>query len=205
MRTVCLLILSLAMSATAHMVWAATPAPSWSLLPQPAEMHPAAKGAVTVSDGDHVLVQAAGDAQALAVVQRFAALVAATRGLHLGVETQADKQSPAAIVFRMDPHADVANDAGYRIAIGEGDIDDGAHVARPVLRRRHGVATVDAGRRPRCTRPSRQRDYRRSSALCMARADAGFGAALPERGRHQEADRLDVAQQIERAALAPHR
>jgi len=139
MRTVCLLILSLAMSATAHMVWAATPAPSWSLLPQPAEMHPAAKGAVTVSDGDHVLVQAAGDAQALAVVQRFAALVAATRGLHLGVETQADKQSPAAIVFRMDPHADVANDAGYRIAIGEGDIDVTARTSRGLF---YGGATV---------------------------------------------------------------
>jgi len=60
--------------------------PAWSLLPQPAGMHPAGHGSVTVSDGDRVLVQAAGDAQALAVVRRFAALVADTRGLHLRVE-----------------------------------------------------------------------------------------------------------------------
>src|SRR5690348_7198785 len=39
----------------------------------------------------------------------------------------------------------------------------------------------------------------------MARPDAGFRAALPERGRHREVDRLDVTAQIERAALASHR
>ncbi|HJR14580.1 MAG TPA: family 20 glycosylhydrolase [Rhodanobacteraceae bacterium] len=139
MRTVCLLILAVALSAAAHVALAATPAPSWSLLPQPAKMHPAAKGAVTVSDGDHVLVQAAADAQALAVVQRFTALVATTRGLHLRMETQADKPSPAAIVFRIDPHADGANDAGYRIAIGEGKIDVTARTSRGLF---YGGVTV---------------------------------------------------------------
>jgi hypothetical protein len=69
MRMSRLLILA-AMSAFAGVANAAVP--EWSLLPQPAEMHPAAQGAVTVSDGDHVLVQAAGNAQALAVARHFA-------------------------------------------------------------------------------------------------------------------------------------
>jgi len=127
MRMSRLLILA-AMSAFAGVANAAVPA--WSLLPQPAEMHPAAHGAVTVSDGDHVLVQAAGNAQALAVARHFAALVAGTRGLHLRVETQADKSPTAAIVFRLDPHADVANDAGYRIAIGGGRVEVTARTTR---------------------------------------------------------------------------
>ncbi|HVU81320.1 MAG TPA: beta-N-acetylhexosaminidase, partial [Rhodanobacteraceae bacterium] len=122
-----LLILA-AMSAFAGVANAAVP--EWSLLPQPAEMHPAAQGAVTVSDGDHVLVQAAGNAQALAVARHFAALVTGTRGLHLRVETQADKSPTAAIVFRLDPHADVANDAGYRIAIGGGRVEVTARTTR---------------------------------------------------------------------------
>ncbi|HXE67059.1 MAG TPA: family 20 glycosylhydrolase [Rhodanobacteraceae bacterium] len=113
--------------------------PTWSLLPQPAEMHPAAQGAVTVSDGDRVLVQAAGDAQALAVARHFAVLVAETRSLHLRVETQADNSLPAAIVLRLDPHADVANDAGYRIMIGEGRIEITARAARGLF---YGSVTV---------------------------------------------------------------
>ena len=133
-----LLILAAMLSAFMGAASAAEPASAWSLLPQPAGMHPAAKGAVTVSEGDRVLVQA-GEPQALAVVQRFAALVAATRGLHLRVETHADKESPAAIVFRLDPHADVANDAGYRIAIGEGKIEVTARTARGLF---YGGVTV---------------------------------------------------------------
>lgn len=135
MRMSRLLILA-ALSAFASV--AAAAAPAWSLLPQPAEAHPAARGAVTVSDGDRVLVQG-GDAQALALVQRFAALVATTRGLHLRVETAADKSSPAAIVFRLDPHADVANDAGYRIAIGDGKIEVTARTTRGLF---YGGVTV---------------------------------------------------------------
>ncbi|HVX05360.1 MAG TPA: family 20 glycosylhydrolase [Rhodanobacteraceae bacterium] len=109
---------------------AAQPVPAWSLLPQPAEMHPAAHGAATISDGDRILVQAAGDAQALAIAQRFAAWVAATRGLHLRVETQADRQSPIAIVFRLDPNADVADEVGYRIAVGDGRMEVTARAPR---------------------------------------------------------------------------
>ncbi|HET7162516.1 MAG TPA: family 20 glycosylhydrolase [Rhodanobacteraceae bacterium] len=110
--------------------------PAWSLLPQPAGMHPAGHGSVTVSDRDRVLVQASGDAQALAVVRRFAALVADTRGLHLRVETAAKKSS---IVFRIDPHADVEGDAGYRVAIGDGRIEVTARATRGLF---YGGVTV---------------------------------------------------------------
>jgi len=137
MRMTRLVILVVGLWSVAGLASAA--APTWSLLPQPAEMHPAAHGVVTVSDGDRVLVQAEGDAQALAVAQRFAALVATTRGLHLRVQTQADKPSRAAIVFRLDPHADVANDAGYRIAIGNGKIEVTARTARGLF---YGGVTV---------------------------------------------------------------
>jgi len=139
MRMIRLLILATMLPAFMGIAHAAGPVSAWSLLPQPAQMHPAARGAVTVSDGDRVLVQAEGDAQALAVARRFAALVTTTRGLHLRVQTQADKQTPAAIVFRLDSQADVANDAGYRIAIGHGKIEVAARTARGLF---YGGATV---------------------------------------------------------------
>jgi hexosaminidase len=139
MRMIRLLILATMLPAFMGIAHAAGPVSAWSLLPQPAQMHPAARGAVTVSDGDRVLVQAEGDAQALAVARRFAALVATTRGLHLRVQAQADKQAPAAIVFRLDSQADVANDAGYRIAIGHGKIEVAARTARGLF---YGGATV---------------------------------------------------------------
>ena len=133
----CRLLILAAMSALTGVATAASPA--WSLLPQPAEVHPAARGAVTVSDGDRVLVQAEDDGQALAVAKRFAELVATTRGLHLRVETRADKRSPAAIVFRLDLNAEAANDAGYRIAIGDGEIEVTARTARGLF---YGGVTV---------------------------------------------------------------
>ncbi len=133
----CRLLILAAMSALTGVATAASPA--WSLLPQPAEVHPAARGAVTVSNGDRVLVQAEDDGQALAVAKRFAALVATTRGLHLRVETRADKRSPAAIVFRLDLNAEAANDAGYRIAIGDGEIEVTARTARGLF---YGGVTV---------------------------------------------------------------
>jgi hexosaminidase len=133
-----LLVVAAALSAFMGAASAAESVPAWSLLPQPAEMHPAAKGAVAVSGGDRVLVQA-GEPQALAVVQRFAALVATTRGLQLRVETHLDKESPAAIVFRLDAHAAVADDAGYRIAIGDGKIEVTARTTRGLF---YGSVTV---------------------------------------------------------------
>jgi len=125
MRTSSLLVFAVVAWSVAGIAAAVPPEPvlPWSLLPQPAEMHPAAGGAVSVSDGDRVRVQAGGDAQALAIVRGFAALVADTRGLDLRVETGADESSPAAIVFHLDPQAQVVGDAGYRIAIGDGRIE----------------------------------------------------------------------------------
>ena len=129
-----ILVLATLMANTAV---AATPSrPAWSLLPQPAEMHPAARGTVTVSNGDRVLVQAAGDTRALAVARRFAALVADTRGLHLRVGTAAKRPS---IVFRIDPRADVGGDAGYRIAIGDGRIEVVSRTSRGLF---YGGVTV---------------------------------------------------------------
>jgi hexosaminidase len=139
MRTIGLLIMAVAISAVAHAALAASPARPWSLLPQPAEMHPAGQGSVTIADGDHVLVQTAGDPRALAVARRFAERMADTRGLHLRVQTQTDKPSRAAIVFRVDPHAGVASEAAYRIAIGDGRIEVTARTARGLF---YGGVTV---------------------------------------------------------------
>jgi hexosaminidase len=118
-RVVCCLLLVVAVP----IAGAAAPVAAWSLIPRPAELAPAGQGAVTVRDGDRVLVQAGGDPRALAIVRRFAALVADTRGLRLRVETQADGHSLAAIVFRLDPRAEVDGDAGYRITVGGGRIE----------------------------------------------------------------------------------
>lgn len=142
MRTSRLLIFAVVAWSVAGIAAAVPPAPAfpWSLLPQPAEVHPASRGSVTISNGDRVLVEAKGDAQAHAVAQRFAARVAATRGLHLPVEeTAADQSSPAAIAFRLDPHVDVMNDAGYRIAIGGGRIEVTARDPRGLF---YGSVTV---------------------------------------------------------------
>ena len=132
MRMALLSVLAAAILALSGVAVAApSPVPAWSPLPQPAEMHPAAQGSVRVSDGDRVLVQAAGDGQALTVAEHFAELVAGTRGLHLRVETRQDADSPAAaIAFRLDTHADVASDAGYRITIGDGRIEVTARTPR---------------------------------------------------------------------------
>ncbi|MBU6417979.1 MAG: family 20 glycosylhydrolase, partial [Xanthomonadaceae bacterium] len=132
MRMALLSVLAAAVLALSGVAVAApSPVPAWSLLPQPAAMHPAAQGSVRVSDGDRVLVQAAGDRQVLTVAERFAKLVAGTRGLHLRVETRQDADSPAAaIAFRLDTHADVASDAGYRITIGDGRIEVTARTPR---------------------------------------------------------------------------
>ncbi|TAM93967.1 MAG: beta-hexosaminidase, partial [Rhodanobacteraceae bacterium] len=104
----------------------------WSVIPQPAEMHPAQQGAVMVGDGTRVRVEANGnDGDALAIVRHFANLVAATRGLYLRVETMAESsRANAVIVFRLDPHADLAGDAVYRIVIGGGRIEVTARATR---------------------------------------------------------------------------
>ncbi|HJP97753.1 MAG TPA: family 20 glycosylhydrolase [Rhodanobacteraceae bacterium] len=101
---------------------AKTAAPAWSLLPLPAAMQPAGSGAVSIADGATVAVSGPRREQTLAIAQRFAGLVAATRGLHLHVDTAATARPRATIVFDLDPEADVVGEAGYRIAVGNGAI-----------------------------------------------------------------------------------
>jgi hexosaminidase len=134
-----LLLIVVTLAATHGALAESTPVPAWSLLPQPAAMHPSGRGSVTVKDGDRVLVQARGHAQALAIVQRFAALVANTCGLHLHVEAAAGKRSQATITFRIDPHVNIADDAGYRVAIGNGHIEVMARAPRGLF---YGSVTV---------------------------------------------------------------
>lgn len=105
---------------------AAQTVPAWSLLPLPAEVHPAPDGSVTVSEGDRV----AGDPQALGSMQRFAALVASTRGLHLKVDDTQAAVAAATIRFHLDPQAEVIGDAGYRIVVGDGHVDVTARTPR---------------------------------------------------------------------------
>ncbi|WHZ20658.1 MAG: beta-glycosyl hydrolase [Rhodanobacteraceae bacterium] len=135
MRPSSLLIFAVVAWSFAGVAAAVPPVPvfPWSVIPQPAELHPAARGAVSVANGDRVRVAAPGDTQASAVAQRFAVLVATTRGLHLRVETQGDEQAPATIVFRLDPDARSADDAGYRIVIGDGRIEVTARTPRGVF------------------------------------------------------------------------
>ncbi len=109
---------------------AAPPAQAWSIVPQPAGIRPARSGAVTVTSGDQVEVDAAGNPAALGVAQRFVALVEATRGLRLKVAARGAGSRQARVVFRLDPHADVTGDAGYRIGIGNEHIEITARAPR---------------------------------------------------------------------------
>ncbi len=125
------LVIAIAVFGACHVAQAAASVAAWSLLPQPAVMHPSGRGSVTVAGGDRVLLQGTqGGGQAWAVVRRFAALVAHTRGLHLRVDSAPQRRSRATIVFRLDPHARVAHDAGYRIKIGEDRIEATARTPR---------------------------------------------------------------------------
>lgn len=118
---------------------AKTAAPAWSLLPQPSAMQPAGSGTVAIADGATVAVSASQPTQALAIAKQFAGLVSSTRGLHLHVDTAATPHPRAAIVFDLDPTADVTGDAGYRIAIGHGAIHVIARKPRGLF---YGAVTV---------------------------------------------------------------
>ena len=103
--------------ATMGIATAKPAAPAWSLLPQPAHAYPAASPAVEIADGAVVAVHGADRPQLQAIVDRFVHLLADTRGLRLHATTAADAR--AAITFNIDPHADVAGGAGYRIVIDD--------------------------------------------------------------------------------------
>jgi len=109
--------LAVAWLATIGVATAVPAVPAWSLLPQPAQARPAASPAVEIADGAAIAVRGADRPQLQAIVDRFMQRLADTRGLRLHATTAADAH--AAIRFDVDPHADVAGDAGYRIAVGD--------------------------------------------------------------------------------------
>jgi hexosaminidase len=102
--------------ATTGMVSAAPAAPTWSLLPQPADVRLAPSGVVKIVAGALVAVRGADHQQVQPTADRFMQLVASTRGLQLRTATAADAHP--AITFDMDPHASVVGDSGYRIVVG---------------------------------------------------------------------------------------
>jgi hexosaminidase len=97
-------------------------ASAWSLLPQPVETRLSDGPPTTIANGSAIATRGTDHRQLLDIANQFAQLVAATRGLQLHVAEAADAH--AAITFEIDPHADVAGDAGYRIVV-----DDRAIVA----------------------------------------------------------------------------
>jgi hexosaminidase len=101
-------------------VHAAPVVPKWSLLPQPASASPAGSGAVDVASGAVVLVRGAERQQVQTIAERFVQRVADTNGLNLRVATT-DVARPA-ITFDVNPNADIADGAGYRIAVHDGGI-----------------------------------------------------------------------------------
>jgi hexosaminidase len=94
----------------------AAPAPDrWALLPQPAHLEPAGAHALRIASGAAIAVEGAKRRQVRSIADRFARLVANTRGLKLRVASQADSRPD--IIFAVDPQANVAGDGGYRIAV----------------------------------------------------------------------------------------
>ncbi|MBV9913111.1 MAG: hypothetical protein JOZ93_11045, partial [Sinobacteraceae bacterium] len=91
-------------------------ASSWSLLPQPADVHLAPSSTVKVSDRALVGVRGTDREQVQPIADRFVQLVANTRGLQLETATMADAHP--AITFEMDPRASVVGNTGYRLEIG---------------------------------------------------------------------------------------
>ncbi len=104
--------------------------PAWSLVPRPASMQPADAGSVKLADGAVVWVDAHADAAALDIARQFVARVATTRGLQLRVETAPAARQAAAITFALAGVANPADDAGYRIRIGSGQVAITAGSAR---------------------------------------------------------------------------
>lgn len=107
----------LAWLATSAVAVAMPAVPAWALLPQPARMSPAASGAIEIADGAVIAVHGAEGPQVQAIAERLAQRVADTHGLHLRVS--ATDAARAAITFDVDPKADIADDAGYRIHVNE--------------------------------------------------------------------------------------
>ncbi|GLQ97292.1 beta-N-acetylhexosaminidase [Dyella mobilis] len=91
--------------------------PPWSLLPQPATLSPAGTGATEIARGAVVAVRGADRQQVQSIAERLVQRVADTNGLHLQLATASTAR--AAITFEVNPRADVADDAGYRITVND--------------------------------------------------------------------------------------
>ena len=189
---------------TTPMATAAGAASTWSLLPQPANVRLAPSGVAKIADGALVAVRGADSQKVQPIADRFMQLVADTRGLQLHPATTADVHP--AITFDVDPHASLVGESGYRIIVGADGIRVIALAGRRVLWGCHAVAIVDAaGLGPRHRGRDCRGRHRRSPAFRMARAATRFRTAFSEPGRHREIDRLDVAREAQRVALAPDR
>ena len=95
-------------------------AAGWSLLPQPARVQLTGSRGPGIADGAAIAARGEYREQLQAIVDRFVRLLADTRGLRLHAATAVDTHP--AITFAVDPHADVTGDAGYRIVVGDRDI-----------------------------------------------------------------------------------
>lgn len=120
--------LAIAWLATTSVAVAAPAVPAWSLLPRPAKASPAGSGAADIADGAVVLVRGEERQQAQSIADRFVQQVADTNGLRLRMATS-DAAHPA-ITFDVDPHADVADESGYRITVDNGGIVVRSRTAR---------------------------------------------------------------------------
>ncbi|HTV87163.1 MAG TPA: family 20 glycosylhydrolase [Dyella sp.] len=112
----CVAIAWLAMTGSAIAAPAIHP---WSLLPQPVKASPAPSGATEIADGAQISIRGADHQQVQSIAEQLAQRVADTNGLHMRVTTGT---THAAITFDVEPDADVADDAGYRITIGDAGI-----------------------------------------------------------------------------------
>ncbi|HLJ06413.1 MAG TPA: family 20 glycosylhydrolase [Acetobacteraceae bacterium] len=105
--------------ATAGMAIAAPAASTWSLLPQPADVHLARSGVLKIANGALVAVHGADREQVQPVADRFMQLVANTRGLQLhAASTATTADAHPAITFDVGPDASIVGDTGYRIVVG---------------------------------------------------------------------------------------
>jgi len=124
----CLGLLAVLATATASVAQAAS---AWSLLPQPVEMRAGEGKALSIANGASIEIRGEGRDKIAGLVERFATRVADVRGLQLPIAPAADPH--AAIVFELNPKADVEADAGYRIDIDEHALHVSARTAQGVF------------------------------------------------------------------------
>jgi hexosaminidase len=107
--------LAMAWLAATGVANAASAAPAWSLMPQPAAAHPAGSGVSAIADGAMVTVHGAQDPQVLSIATQFVQRMADTDGLKLRLSPV--DVAPPSITFDVNPKADIADESGYRITV----------------------------------------------------------------------------------------